>query len=143
MKRTLLALAAVSVVSSGAAFAGMSAVQRGTIDSATVVPVQYYERGPVQYYERGPVQYYERGEARSASIDEREARIHEWIQRGLNEGRIRPWEARRLQQELADIQARERALTADGRLSGREFAELNRDLDRLADNVRERMHFER
>jgi len=135
MKRTLLALAAVSVVSSGAAFAGMSAVQRGTIDSATVVPVQYYERGPVQYYERG--------EARSASIDEREARIHEWIQRGLNEGRIRPWEARRLQQELADIQARERALTADGRLSGREFAELNRDLDRLADNVRERMHFER
>jgi len=135
MKRTLLALAAVSVVSSGAAFAGMTAVQRGTIDSATVVPVQYYERGPVQYYERG--------EARSASIDEREARIHEWIQRGLNEGRIRPWEARRLQQELADIQARERALTADGRLSGREFAELNRDLDRLADNVRERMHFER
>src|SRR5437667_781648 len=129
MKRTLLALAAVSVVSSGAAFAGMTAVQRGTIDSATVVPVQYYERGPVQYYERG--------EARSASIDEREARIHEWIQRGLNEGRIRPWEARRLQQELADIQARERALTADGRLSGREFAELNRDLDRLADNVRE------
>ena len=135
MKRTLLALAAVSVVSSGAAFAGMTAVQRGTIDSATVVPVQYYERGPVQYYERG--------EARSASIDEREARINEWIQRGLNEGRIRPWEARRLQQELADIQARERALTADGRLSGREFAELNRDLDRLADNVRERMHFER
>jgi len=86
-----------------------------------------------------PVQYYERSDARSASIKQREARINQWIERGLNDGRLRPWEARRLQRELGDIEARANAMEADGRLNGREFAQLDRDLDRLADNVRDRM----
>jgi len=88
------------------------------------------------------VQYYERSDARSAGIKEREARVSQWIERGLNDGRLRPWEARRLQRELGDIEARANAMEADGRLSGREFAELDRELDRLADNVRDRVRYE-
>jgi hypothetical protein len=70
------------------------------------------------------------------NINEREARIRAQIQRGVNDGRITNREARGLYRELASIEARERAFKADGRLNYREDAELNRDLDRLANNVR-------
>ena len=127
MKRTLFIVVASSAIASGVAFAGMPNVQSGDPSvSARVVPVQYYERS----------------DARSASIKEREARINEWIERGLNNGRLRPWQARRLQRELGNIEARANAMEADGRLSGREFAELDRDLDRLANNVRDQIRNE-
>jgi hypothetical protein len=48
-------------------------------------------------------------------------------------------EARRLYGELREVEAKERAFRSDGRISGREEAELNRDLDRLAANVRDQM----
>ena len=73
---------------------------------------------------------------RAASINEREAQIRARIERGLNNGRITQREARPLYRELGSIEATERAYKADGRLSYREDAELNRRLDRLADNVR-------
>src|SRR5215831_12656675 len=124
MKRTLLIVVATSAIASGVAFTVMPNVQSADPSaSARVVPVQYYERS----------------DSRSASIKQREARINQWIERGLNDGRLRPWEARRLQRELGDIEARANAMEADGRLNGREFAQLDRDLDRLADNVRDRM----
>jgi len=47
-----------------------------------------------------------------------------------------------LQSELGDIDARANAMEADGRLSGREFAELDRDLDRLANRVRDEARYE-
>ena len=124
MKGTLIALATAGILSSGVAFAGTTAIQDNhVIRSSSVIPVQYYERG----YDR------------AASINEREARINSWIERGVSDGRITDWEARRLRRELGDIQARERAFMSDGRLDGYEYSELNRDLDRLADNVRDRM----
>ena len=126
MKRTFFIVVAASALASPA-FAGVAGAQSG--DPSTSVRAV-------------PVQYYERGEAGFTSLREHEARISEWIDRGLNEGRLRPWQARRLQRELGDIQARERAMEADGSLSGREFAELNRDLDNLAANVRDQMRFE-
>jgi hypothetical protein len=54
----------------------------------------------------------------------------------LHDGRITNSEARRLYRELAAVEAKERAFRADGRLTYREDAELNRNLDRLAENVR-------
>jgi hypothetical protein len=84
----------------------------------------------------------DRWDDRSATINEREARINARIQRGLRDGRITNREARRLYNELADIEEKERAFGSDGRLSGRESAELNRDLDRLAEDVREQMRDE-
>jgi hypothetical protein len=129
MKRTLFVLVAASALASSAAFAGVANAQRGDPwTAARAVPVQYYE------------QYQERSDARTADIRERERRISNMIERGVNEGRLRPFEARRAQRELQDIRARARSLEADGRLSGREFGELNRDLDRLADNIRSEMH---
>ena len=78
----------------------------------------------------------ERWDDRSISVNEREARIHARIQHGIDRGRINDYEARRLVRELRDIEAKERAFKDDGRLSRRETESLNRDLDRLADNVR-------
>ena len=131
MRNTLIALATAGVIASGGAAAGTTTVQVN--GSPAIVPVQY-----TQYTDRyaysDPYAY--RSEERSANINEREARIKARIERGLNDGRITPREARRLYRQLASIEAKERAFKADGRLSYREDAELNRDLDRMAENVR-------
>jgi hypothetical protein len=126
MKRILFALATASVLASGTAIAGATTVHPVSHDrSGMFVPVQYY------------VDYARGDNDRSASINEREARIRERIQRGMNDGSITRWEARRLFRDLGSIEAKERAFRSDGRLNSREFAELNRDLERLALNVRE------
>lgn len=80
--------------------------------------------------------YYERQQQRDATISERESRIGYRIHRAVEEGRIRPWEARRLYRELGYVRQKEQAFRADGRVDGREFAELNADLDRLVDHFR-------
>jgi CRISPR/Cas system-associated endoribonuclease Cas2 len=89
------------------------------------------------------VQYgYDRSDDRSANINEREARIKDRIQRGMHDGSLTDREARRLYRELADIEGKARAFRSDGRLDGRETAELNRDLDRLASNLQDQRHDE-
>jgi hypothetical protein len=123
MKITLIALAAAAALTSGAAPAGTNAVA-ASFDGAFVA---------VQY----------RAEERAATIDEREARINARIERGLRDGRITNREARHLYRELRDIRAKEHAFrTNNGRIGPREFDELNRDLDQLADNVRHQLRDE-
>jgi len=119
--KTLIALAIAGALASTAVAAGPAdaRIDRHS-NSAVMIPVQYDQR-----------------DDRSASIDERESRITERIQRGMNDGRITNREARRLQRELSAIEAKERAFKSDGRLSRRETDELNRDLNRLADHVRQ------
>src|SRR3954454_7457190 len=127
MKRLLMAFAATGVLVSGASLAADSTIQFRRSDSAldSIHTVQY-ER--------------ERWDDRSGAVRDREARIDGWIRRGIDDGRINRPEARRLYRELADIRAKERSWSSDGRLDGRERAELNRDLDRLTDDVRAQMH---
>jgi hypothetical protein len=128
MKGTMAAVGIAGVLVASAAFAGT--VQVGELlHSDAFVPVQYYERN-------------DRWGDRSAQINEREARINARIQHGLSDGRITDREARRLYRELGDIEAKERAFASDGRLSGYERDELNRDLDRLADHVRDQIRDE-
>ena len=131
MKNTLIALATAGIIASGSAAAGTTTVQAN--GSAAIVPVQY-----TQYADRPAYSdpYAYRSDERSANINEREARIKARIERGLNDGRITNREARLLYRQLASIEAKERAFKSDGRLSYREDAELNRDLDRMAENVR-------
>jgi hypothetical protein len=131
MKNTLIALATAGIIASGSAAAGTTTVQVN--GSAAIVPVQY-----TQYTDRPAYSdpYAYRSDERSANINEREARIKARIERGLNDGRITTREARLLYRQLASIEAKERAFKSDGRLSYREDAELNRDLDRMAENVR-------
>ena len=118
MKTTLIALATV-----------------GMLASAAVPAQQPYHRDDPQRW----AQQEQRWDERAASIDERESRINARIQRGMNDGRINEYEARRLYRELRDIEAKERSYKNDGRLSRRETDELNRDLDRLVDHVREQI----
>jgi hypothetical protein len=119
MKIALFALGAAAVLASGSGAAG-------TTPAATSVsgfmPVQYAS------------------ERRGDTIDRREADIRARIERGQRNGRITAFEARRLERELREVRAKERAYWRnDGRMSQRESAVLHRDLDRLAENVRQQM----
>jgi hypothetical protein len=126
MRKTLIALATAGALVSSVAAAGTMAGQQRSHDfDSGIVGVQY-----------------DRWDDRAANINEREGRISERIQRGQRDGRVTDREARRLYRELADIEAKERAFRSDGRISGREQFELNDDLDRLAQNVRQQMRDE-
>jgi hypothetical protein len=127
MRTLLTAIATAGALASGAAFAGTATVQNHEprFDSATILRVQY-DRS-------------DRWDDRGANINEREARINARIQRGIEDGRITDREARRLYGELRGVEAKERAFRSDGRIGGREEAELHRDLDRLAANVRDQV----
>jgi hypothetical protein len=126
MNRTLIAIMTAGLLASGAAVAG------------SVRSVSDDHSGMVVAVQNG----YDRSDERSASINEREARIKSRIQRGMSDGSLADREARRLYRELGNIESRERAFRSDGRLDGREAAELNRDLDRLAYNLRDQRHDE-
>lgn len=125
MKALLIALTTAGALASGTALASPVVRHEGTHGDALV-----------------RVQYHERSEARIDEINAREARIRDRIQRGIERGRITDWEARRLYRELGDIEARERAYRADGRMGWRESQELERDLDRLTYDVRREMRDE-
>ena len=133
MRSTLIALAAAGLLASGGATAAPATIQvNHDIGSAALVPVQYSGNA------NADPNAYHSGD-RAANINEREARIRARIERGRNEGKITNFEARRLYRELGAVEAKERSYKADGRLTYREDAELNRNLDRLAENVRAQM----
>jgi CRISPR/Cas system-associated endoribonuclease Cas2 len=121
MKTTLIALATAGVLASGVAAASPGE------DVTMLMPVQYQN---------------DRWDERSLSVNEREQRINDRIQRGMSDGRITDREARRLYRELNDIEAKERSFLTDGHLNRRETGELHRDLDRLRDHVREQIRDE-
>jgi hypothetical protein len=121
MKALLIALTTAGALASGTGLAS---------------PAVTYERPHVAGDAFVPVQYYERSQERFGNVNAREARIRARIDRGMERGRITNREARRLYRELGDIEAKERAFRANGRLGWRESQELDRDLDRLANDVR-------
>jgi hypothetical protein len=127
MKKTLIALSTAAMLASGAAFAGTTPI-------SSVVPVGSHGFVAVQHYDHG--------DDRLTNINEREARIRDRINRGINDGRITRREANQLYRQLADVEAKERAFRADGRIGGRESRELMDDLDRLAENVRHQLRDE-
>ena len=116
MKKTLIALAAAGMLAS------------------TVSMAQTYHRDDPQRYVQN-----DRWDDRSATINEREARLNAHIQRGMSDGRINDREARRLYRELREFEAKEQSYMNDGRLNRRETDALNRDLDRLTDHVRQQI----
>ena len=122
MVKTLIALATTGLLACGTAAAGTTTIRIDTTHPLTT------SLAPVQY---------DRSDERVGNINEREGRLSARIQRGQETGRITDREARRLHRELRDIEAKEHAFRSDGHLSGRESAELNRDLDRLTDHVRQ------
>ena len=123
MNRTLLALAAAGVLAS----TGATAANGHDTQSSAFAPVQYQYRDS------------DRWDDRAATVNQREARINDRIERGIRDGRINEREARFLMRELNQIEAKERSYASDGRLNRRESEEINRDLDRLADHVRQQI----
>ena len=124
MNRTFFAFSVAALFASNAAFAGTAFVSSNVrVASPGFVAVQQYDRW----------------DDRSANINERESRIRERIDRGISDGRITRQEAHRLYDELSQIEAKERAARANGRIGGRESREINDDLDRLAEDVRHEM----
>jgi hypothetical protein len=121
MKRHLFALTTATLLASGAAFA--AATNNAPASSHGFIAVQQNDRW----------------DDRSGNINERESRIRNRIDRGISDGRITRQEANRLYGELTQIEAKERAARADGRIGGRENREINDDLDRLTEDVRHQM----
>jgi hypothetical protein len=122
MKRSLIALATAGLIASGAVAAQSTVVQ--------------FDNGHVRAYQ---VQNERWNDGRDLSVDEREARLHNRIQRGLESGRLTNREGRRLMRELDNVEAKERAFQADGRLGRREREDLHNDLDRLANELRNQL----
>jgi len=129
MRKTLIAVATAGVLATGAAFAGSTAVAA----DHGFVPVQYSAN------DRSVT---DRWDERSITVNERQSRIKARIDRGVNDGRITRPEARRLYRQLASIESKERGYMADGHLNRREEAQLTRDLDTLASNLRTQLRDE-
>src|SRR5512147_1569585 len=99
MKSIVIAVAAAGAIAASGAMAGTTTSgARPELGSPALVPAQYVYRNDAY-----------RNDDRQAQINEREARIQARIERGLADGRLTEWEARRLQRELNHVQAKERA----------------------------------
>src|SRR5439155_25186755 len=135
MNRTLIAIITAGLLASGAAVAG-SVHSVGDNHSGNFIAVQYGYG-----YDRSDQYRNDRSDERSASINEREARIKNRIQRGIQDGSLTDWEARRSYRELGYGENKERSFRSDGRIAGREAAALNRDPHPLGASVRYPPHY--
>ena len=132
MKKSLIALATAGVLASGVAAAESFTLRVDGHRSPAYVTVQDH-----QDYRQDYRRWHDEG--RQLSVDDRQARIHNRIQRGFENGQLTRRELRQLERDLAQIEEKERVFASDGRIGGRERSELHRDLDRLS----ERLRFER
>ena len=129
INKSLLALAVAAMLASGVAAADRFTLYVDDRNERPVVRVQHYDNDWRGWYDEG----------RRLSIDERQARINGRIEHGFANGALTRREARQLERQLANTEEKERAFESDGRLTGRERAELHRDLDGVA----QRLRFER
>ena len=127
MKKSLIAVAAASVLASGLAAADTLVLRT---DNGNV------RAYAVQHDPRYDNRWNDGHDRRNFSIDQRQANIRDRIQRGIDSGRLDRREARRMIRELNDIEAKERAFESDGRLGHRERDALHQDLDNLAMRLR-------
>ncbi len=88
----------------------------------------------VQNYDNDFRGWYDEG--RRLNVDERQARINARIEHGFQTGALTRREARQLERQLVLTEEKERAYESDGRLTGRERADLHRDLDSVAQRLR-------
>lgn len=76
----------------------------------------------------------------SAGIDARQHRQQDRIAQGVASGQLTPREAVRLERQEGQIRREERRFRADGGLSPRERAALNRDLNRTSRHIDNQRH---
>lgn len=129
MKKSLVVLAVAGVLAAGTAAADTFTFSDRDRGNASFVRVQAYDNDFRGWYDEG----------RRLGVDDRQARIAQRIERGVHNGDLTRREARQLERQLASTEQKERAFESDGRLNRRERAELQQDLDQLA----QRLRFER
>ena len=129
MKKSLIIVAVAAVVGAGTTAADNSAVR---IDkgSASYITVQHSVDDFRGWFDDG----------RRQNVDERQARIANRIQNGLENGGLSRREARQVERQLNATEQKERAFESDGRVNSRERAELHRDLDVVAQRLRFERH---
>jgi hypothetical protein len=132
MKKSIFAVAVAGVLATGVA-AAEDAVIRFDNGNVQIYSAQdrWWEHNQDRRYDNNP-----RDDGRQFDINREQARLQERIQRGIENGRLTRPEARRLEREIADIEAKQRAFEADGRLGPREARELQADLDELRARMR-------
>jgi CRISPR/Cas system-associated endoribonuclease Cas2 len=74
------------------------------------------------------------------NIDQRQMRQQQRIQQGVQSGQLTPQEAQRLQKEQGRIAAKEARMQADGNLTPKERAKLNKRLDKSSRRINKAMH---
>ena len=126
MRKSLIALAIAGLVVAGSAAADSFTVRIGDRGDTSFVRVQSHDNDFRGWYDDG----------RRLSVDDRQARIAQRIEAGAQNGGLTRREARQLGRQLAAVEHKERSFESDGRLSGRERAELHRDLDYVAQQLR-------
>jgi hypothetical protein len=129
MKKSLIVVALAAVVGAGTAAADSFAVRIGERGHASYITVQQHDNDFRHWYDEG----------RRQSVDERQARIAQRIEAGMQNGELTRREARQLARQLNATEQKERAFESDGRLNNRERSELHSDLDVVA----QRLRFER
>ncbi len=78
--------------------------------------------------------------ADAATINERQERQQDRIEQGLKSGELTQREAARLERQEAKIAAEEKAFRSDGKLSKRERAKLQRDLNKTSRRIYRQKH---
>lgn len=138
MKKSLIAVATAGLIATGTVLAETTVyrLDNGTLRNYSVQDQRHWDGGARDV---GPSDNNWRDDDRQLGVDQRQARLQERIQRGFDNGRLTRPEARRLQRELEDIEAKQRAFEADGRLGRREEATLQNDLDALAARARNQL----
>ncbi len=78
--------------------------------------------------------------AQAGEIEQRQRRQQGRIAEGIESGALAPGEAARLETKEAAIQREKRYFKRDGKLSPREKAKLNRDLNRTSRDIYREKH---
>ncbi len=76
----------------------------------------------------------------AATSDERQERQQDRIEQGIKSGELTKREAARLERQEAKIAAEEKAFRSDGKLSVRERAKLQRDLNKTSRHIYRQKH---
>ena len=76
----------------------------------------------------------------SPSVNRRERRQGRRVRRGVKSGELTPAEAKSLRQEQRGIRKEEREMKSDGSLTGEERKELQQDLNKSSEHIKQEKH---
>jgi hypothetical protein len=94
---------------------------------------RHYDNYPTHFDQRAHVQ----SERFERAIDQRQQVQRQRIEAGMRNGHLTRYEFRELMEQQRDINRMERRFLADGRLNPREYAAIDRALDRAGREIKQ------